>query len=390
MTVSERVKAISQSPTLSLNAKVKRMKADGEDVLNFTAGEPDFDTPDNIKDAAIDAIRSGFTKYTASSGTPELRSRICGKLKRENGLSYKPDEIIVSCGGKHVLYNIMVALCNPGDEVIIPKPYWVSYPEQVRLVGGKPVFTDTSKENGFRLRAKDVEKAVTKKTRALILNSPNNPSGAVCGRKELEDIAKMAVDNDFYVISDEIYEHLVYDGRHVSIAGLGKGIRERTITVNGAAKAYAMTGWRIGWAAGPEDVIKAMGKFQSHTTSNPSSISQAAYAEAITGSQDSVKRMREEFRRRRDIMVKGLNGIDGIECGVPDGSFYVFPDVSGCFRSGMKDSLSFSERLIDKAKVATVPGVAFGVEGHLRMSYACSEENIRKGLERIVDFVRGI
>lgn len=379
MSVSTRIGRIDESPTLALNAKAKEMKAQGLDVLNFTAGEPDFDTPSNIKNAAIDAINSGFTKYTAPSGTPELRKAITEKLRKENGLEYDPKQIIASCGGKHSLYNAIMTLCNPGDEVIIPSPYWVTYPEQVKLAEAKPVIAELKKENGFRLKASDVEGMVTEKTKLLILNSPNNPTGAVYEKKELKKIASVAVEHDFYVISDEIYEHLLYDGEHVSIAGLGPEIKKRTLIINGAAKAYCMTGWRIGWTAGPEDVIKGMTGFQSHTTSNPSSIAQMAYIEALRGDQGSVGSMASEFRKRRDLIVKGLNGIKGITCPKPSGSFYVFPDISGL----SKNSLTFSENLLEKAKVAVVPGAAFGREGHLRMSYACSEETIKKGIERI-------
>ncbi len=381
MSVSSRIMDISESPTLSLNTKAKELKLAGADVVNFTAGEPDFDTPDNIKKAAIGAINSGFTKYTAPAGTPELRKAVSEKLKRENGLDYGPGEIIVSCGGKHVLHNVMMALCNTGDEIIIPSPYWVSYPEQVKLAGGKPVIVETSKEEGFKLKASSIEECVTSKTRAIVINSPNNPTGAVYEKEELMKIADIATKNGIYVISDEIYEHLSYEEKPFSIASLG-GMKERVIIANGAAKTYAMTGWRIGWAAGPRDVIKAMVKLQSHTTSNPTSIAQVAYMEALQGSQDAVKMMVSEFRKRRDIMVKGLNEIPGISCQVPGGSFYVFPGISGV----SKNSMEFSKKLLDKEKVAVVPGVAFGCDGHIRMSYACSEETIRKGLERIMRF----
>jgi aspartate aminotransferase len=383
MPVSARIGGISESPTLALNAKAKELKSKGVDVVNFTAGEPDFDTPDNIKHAAIKAIKDGFTKYTPPAGTPELRKAIADKLKRENGLDYGPNQIIVSCGGKHSLYNAVMTVCNPGDEVIIPSPYWVTYPEQVKLAGGEPVIAKTSGE-GFRLLAKDIEGKLTRRTKAIILNSPNNPTGAVYEKSELKKIASIAAEKDIYVISDEIYEHLIYEGEHVSIASLGPGIKEKTIIINGAAKSYAMTGWRIGWAAGPEDIVKGMTKLQSQTTSNPTSNAQMAYLEALRGDQSSVHKMREAFRKRRDLIVGKLNEIDGISCPKPGGSFYVFPDVSGLSR----DSMGFSDRLLENAKVAVVPGLAFGAEGHVRMSYACSEETINKGIERIRDFVR--
>jgi len=385
--LSKKILGISESPTLSLNAKVKELKSRGVDVVNFTVGEPDFDTPDNVKKAAIDAIKAGFTKYTPVSGIPELKQAIAEKLKRDNGISYDAKQIIVSCGGKHSLYNAFQAICNPGDEVIIPSPYWVTYPEQVKLAEARPVFVKTREENGFRLLAKDLEKCVNKKTKAIIINSPCNPTGAVYDPAELEKIATIAVDNDVFVVSDEIYENLVYEGRHVSIASFGDEIKARTITINGASKAYAMTGWRIGWAAGPADIVKAMDNFQSQTTSNPTSISQKAYLEGLQGRQDSVHRMAAEFRKRRDIIVSRLNGIPGIKCSRPSGAFYAFPNVSGAFRSGIKNSMDFSMQLLEKARVAVVPGSDFGAEGYVRISYACSADTIEKGVERIKEFV---
>ncbi len=389
MAVSDRIRGISESPTLALNARVRELKANGADILNFTAGEPDFRTPDNVGKAGMRAIEAGMTKYTPVAGTPELRKAIAEKLERENGLGYGPGNVIVTAGGKQALYNAVMAICNPGDEVIIPAPYWVTYPEQVKLSGAAPVFAGTRKEDGFALKASAVEEKVGRKTRALMINSPNNPTGAVCPESELRKIAAIARDNDFYVISDEIYEHLVYGGSHVSIAGMG-GMKERTIIVNGGSKAYAMTGWRIGWAAGPEDVVKGMTKLQSHTTSNASSVSQAAYLEALGGSQDAVKSMASEFRKRRDVIVKGLSGIPGIECPEPQGAFYVFPDITACLGKGIRDSLGLSARLLEEAGVATVPGSAFGCEGHLRLSYACSTDTIREGVERIGKFVESI
>jgi aspartate aminotransferase len=359
------------------------MKSRGIDVVNLTAGEPDFDTPDNIKKAAIKAINDGFTKYTAVSGTVELREAICEKLQRENNLQYSPNQVIASCGGKHALYNAIMSICNPDDEVLIPSPYWVTYPEQVRLAQAKPIIVGTKKENDFRLKASDIEEKINEKTKLLIMNSPNNPTGAVIERSELEKIASLAVENDFYVISDEIYEHLLYDGKHVSIAELGTDIKEKTLILNGAAKAYSMTGWRIGWAAGPEEVVKGMSKLQSQTTSNPTSISQVAYMEALKGDQGSVRKMAAEFKKRRDLIVGRLNEIEGITCAMPGGSFYVFPDVSGI----NSNSMEFSEQLLEKAKVAAVPGTAFGCDGHVRLSYACSEETIEKGVDRIESLI---
>ena len=387
MPLSKKLSRISASPTLALNAKAKELSAKGIDVVNFTAGEPDFDTPDFIKAAAIEAIKSGFTKYTAAPGMPELREAIAKKLKDENGLDYPSSQIVVSCGGKHSLYNVFQALCNPGDEVIIPTPFWVSYSEQVKLCEAKSVFVETKEDNGFKLLAEDIEKRVTPKTKVILLNSPSNPTGAVIDRGELKKIASIAVENDVYVVSDEIYEYLVYDGEHVSIAGFGDDIKERTITINGASKAYSMTGWRIGWAAGPADVMKMIGNFQSHTTSNPTSISQKAYLAALNGSHDSINKMRDEFRKRRDLIVRRLNDAGPISCTMPHGSFYVFPNVSGCFSGGIKDSMEFSMRLLDKSRVAVVPGSAFGGEGHVRISYACSTETIEKGIDRIEEFL---
>jgi aspartate aminotransferase len=389
-TVSRRIAEISESPTLSLNAKVGELKRAGVPVVNFTVGEPDFPTPENVRKAAARAMNAGMTKYTPAAGTPELRKAIADKLKMENGLDYAPANVIATAGGKQALYNAIMAICNPGDEVIIPSPYWVTYPEQVKLAGALPVFAKTQKVGGFRLRSEDIEDHVTKKTKLLIVNSPNNPTGAVCAKGELKKIAQLAVEKGFFVISDEIYEHLTYEGRHVSIASFGGEIKERTITINGAAKAYSMTGWRIGFAAGPEDVIKGMEKLQSHTTSNASSISQAAYLEALTGSQDSVKKMVSEFRIRRRAMVKGLNAMPGVGCRLPGGAFYAFPDVSGCFGGEIKNSAQFAEMLLEEARVAVVPGIDFGCEGHVRMSYACSMETIEKGLDAMRKFCESL
>jgi aspartate aminotransferase len=390
VSVSRRISEISESPTLSLNAKVGELKRSGVAVINFTVGEPDFPTPANVRKAAAAAMDAGMTKYTPTAGTPELRRAIAEKLRKENGLEYSEKNVIATAGGKQALYNAIMAICNPGDEVIIPSPYWVTYPEQVKLAGAAPVFAGTAKDDGFRLKAEDVKRRVTKKTKLLIVNSPNNPTGAVCAKAELEKIGELAIEKGFFVISDEIYEHLSYGERHTSIASLGGGIKERTITVNGAAKAYSMTGWRIGFAAGPENVIKGMEKLQSHTTSNPCSIAQAAYLEALTGSQDSVRAMASEFRKRRDAIVKGLNSISGIECALPGGAFYAFPDVSGCFGKKVKNSAEFAARLLEEAKVAVVPGIDFGCEGHVRISYACSMETIEKGLAAIGKFCASI
>ena len=388
MQISSRIAAVAESPTLALNAKAMELKSKGVDVVNFTVGEPDFDTPENVKQAAIDAIRSGFTKYTPVAGIPELRKAIAQKLKAENFLEYTPEQVIVSCGGKHALFNAFQALCNPNDEVIIPAPYWVTYPEQVKLAGAKPVFARTDASNGFRLKAEDIDRCVTTKTKAVIVNSPNNPTGAVYEAKELKKIASLAAEDGFYIISDEIYEHLVYDGGHASAAGFGKDARERTIIINGASKTYAMTGWRIGWAAGPLDVVKAMCRLQSQVTSNANSIAQKAYLEALTGTKEPLRAMAAEFRRRRDMLIKGLNAIDGITCAKPNGAFYAFPSIAGCLKGSIRNSMDFSMELLDKARVAVVPGSEFGAEGHIRISYACSTDAIAEGLKRIAEFVR--
>jgi len=384
--ISKRVSGISPSVTLAITAKAKQMQKDGIDVVGFGAGEPDFDTPDNIKDAAIKAIESGFTKYTPSGGIPELKQAVCDKLKRDNGLDYKPNEVLISCGGKHTLYNVMEALLENGDEAILPSPYWVTYEEQIKMAGAKPVIADTSR-TGFKLTAASVEKALTKKTKLLILNSPSNPTGMTVDEKELKKIAGLAVKNDFFVISDEVYEFLVYDKRkNLSIASLGEGIKKLTLTVNAVSKTYSMTGWRIGYCAGPAEIIKAMDNLQSHSTSNPCSIAQKAALEALTGPQDFLREWVKAFDERRKYMVTRLNKIKGIKCLMPEGSFYTFPDISG---TGMK-SMEFTEKLLEEAKVAVVPGRDFGADKNVRLSYACSMENIKKGLDRIEKFCNSL
>lgn len=377
--LSERLSQIPPSETLALNARVKELEGRGKNVLNFTAGEPDFPTPGNIKRAGIRAIRDNFTRYTPAPGMPELREAICRKLKKDNKLDCSPQEVLVSCGAKHSLYNAMQALCNPGDRVLIPSPYWLSYPEMVKLAGAIPVFVELGEP--FKLRAGDVEGRLSGpgKVKALILNSPNNPAGAVYEREELERIAELAAERDFWIISDEIYEKLVYDGkRHFSIASVSGEVRQRTLTINGVSKSYSMTGWRIGYAAGPGEVIKLMSNLQSHSTSNPCSVAQKAALEALEGPQGSVRRMRMEFDRRRKLIVGGLNRM-GLKCPMPEGAFYAFPSIS---ETGMC-SHAFSEFMLENAGVALVPGRPFGSDRHVRISYACSRENIKEGLERI-------
>lgn len=389
MRLSKKTYSVKPSPTLAIDAKAKSLKASGVDVISFGVGEPDFDTPENIKEAAIKAIRSGFTKYTPVGGTDELKTAIIEKLKKDNGLIYEKNEIIVSCGAKHCLYNIAEALYDAGDEVILPAPYWVSYPDQIVLNSAAPVIVKTDEGNAFKITPEILEANLSKKTKALILNSPSNPTGLAYDRKSLEAIAEIAVKHDFYIISDEIYEKLIYDGfEHVSIASLGDEIKQRTIVVNGISKSYAMTGWRIGFAAGPKDIINAMTNIQSQSTSNPTSISQKAAVEALTGTQDFISKMVSEFDKRRKYMVEKLNSIKGVSCIKPVGAFYAFPNVSSYYGrsfkgNSIKSSMDLSAYLLDEAKVAVVPGAAFGDDRYIRLSYATSMENIQKGLDRI-------
>ena len=389
MGLAERVKGIKPSPTLAVDARAKAMKAEGIDVVGFGAGEPDFDTPDNIKEAAIKAIKDGFTKYTPVPGTDELKDAIIAKLQNDNGITYQRPEIIVSTGAKHSLYNIAQALYGPGDEVIIPSPYWVSYPDQVILNDAKPVIVETKEEEGFVLSAQAFENAITPKTKALILNSPSNPTGLAYPKEALEAIAKVAVKHNVYVISDEIYEKIVYDGfRHYSIASLGDDIKALTITVNGLSKSHAMTGWRLGYAAGPKEVIGAMSKVQSQSTSNPNSITQKAAVEALRGPQGFIGVMVAEFDKRRKYIVDRLNAIPGVACPKPVGAFYAFPRVEtyyGKSFNGKKisGSADLAAYLLEEAKVAVVSGDAFGSDKYIRLSYATSMAAIEKGLDRI-------
>ncbi len=391
--LSRKGKSIEPSVTLAITAKANAMKKAGENVISFSAGEPDFNTPENIQNSGIEAIKSGFTKYTPASGTPELKEAICKKLKADNNLDYKPSEIIVSNGGKHSLYNALMAILNPGDEVIFSIPYWVSYPELIMIAGGEPVMLQTSEDKEFKFSSKDLDTVKTDKTKAVILNSPNNPTGSVYTDEELQDIADWAVENNVFVISDELYEKLVYDGlKHTSIASLNENIKKLTITVNGMAKAYAMTGWRIGYTAADENIIKIMSNIQSHTTSNPNSIAQYASIEGLTGSQDSIMAMKEEFDKRRKIMADLINSIKGISCVVPKGAFYIMLNSSQLYGSeieGMKidSSVDFANLLLEKCKVAVVPGVAFGDDKYVRLSYATSAENINEGLNRVKELL---
>ncbi|MEW6602491.1 MAG: pyridoxal phosphate-dependent aminotransferase [Nitrospirota bacterium] len=389
MRLAERTKAIKPSPTLAMNAKASALKASGVDVTNFGVGEPDFDTPENIKEAAVKALKDGFTKYTPVDGIADLKTAIIEKFKKDNGLDYDKTEILVSCGAKHSLYNIAEALFGPGDEVIIPAPYWVTYPDQVLLNDAVPVIIHTSEENSFVVTPELLREKITSRTKAFILNSPSNPTGLAYDRKSLEEIGRLAVEHDFYIISDEIYEKLVYDGfKHISIASLGEEIKQRTIVVNGLSKSHAMTGWRIGFTAGPKDITKAMTNIQSQSTSNVTSITQKASVEALRGPQDFLQTMLAEFDRRRKYMVERLNSMKGVTCKTPVGAFYAFPNVSSYYGkkfngTPLNNSLELSTYLLEHGKVALVPGSAFGDDKYIRLSYATSMENIKKGLDRI-------
>lgn len=393
--LADRIKALAPSPTLAIQAKAQAMRAQGIAVVSFSAGEPDFDTPERIKEAAIRALRSGRTKYTDPAGILELREAVCRKLKRDNGLDYEPADVLISCGAKHTLYNLAVALLNPGDEVLIPAPYWVSYPEQVKLVGAIPVPVPTEETAGFQVDPARLSAAITPRTRALVLNSPNNPTGAVFAPPVLGAVGELAVKHDLLVISDECYEALTYEGRHVSIASLGAEIKARTVVVNTCSKAYAMTGWRIGYAAGPRALIKTMGDVQSQVTSNPASIAQWAAVEALGGPQDEVQKMAGEFDQRRRVMIQGLNAIPGVSCVMPGGAFYAFPNVAGLFGRRwqgrpIRGSADVTAFLLEAARVAVVPGLDFGSDAHIRLSYATGLGTIKEGLARMDTAIRSL
>lgn len=387
--LSERAGKIKPSPTLAMDAKAKAMKAKGVDIVNFGVGEPDFDTPDNIKDAAIKAIKDGFTKYTPVGGIDSLKDAIIEKFKKDNGLHYTRDEIIVSCGAKHSLYNIAQALFSPGDEVLIPSPYWVSYPDQALLNDAIPVVIKTFETDSFMVKPEILESYITQRTKAFILNSPSNPTGLTYDKKNLERIAEIMLKHNIYVISDEIYEKLTYDGfKHVSIASLDKTLKTKTIVVNGLSKSYAMTGWRIGFAAGSKEIIKAMTNIQSQSTSNPTSIAQKAAVEALTGPQDFISIMLAEFDRRRKFLINELNSIHGVTCLIPTGAFYAFPNTSQLYGKAadnqkISSSSDLALYLLEKANVALVHGGAFGDDNYIRLSYATSIDEIKKGVNRI-------
>ncbi len=394
MILSKKAKQIQPSITLAITAKAKAMKAEGIDVIGFGAGEPDFNTPENIQNAAIDAIRKGFTKYTPASGTIELKKAIIDKFNKDNNLKYETSQIIVSSGAKQSLANTFSATLNPGDEVIVPIPYWVSYPELIKLADGVPVFVETSEENSFKYTIEALRNAMTEKTKMILLNSPNNPTGTVYTKEELIAIAELAKEKDILILSDEIYEKLIYgDTNHISIASLSQDAYNRTIVINGVSKTYSMTGWRIGYAAASEEIVKLMSNIQSHTTSNPNSIAQYASVAALEGDEEQMNNMVAEFKRRREYMVNKINSINGVSCINPEGAFYVMMNISKifgkkCNKNEIKDSISFSEQLLDKEKVAVIPGIGFGVDNYVRLSYATSMENIERGLDRIEKFVK--
>ena len=391
--VSNNLKRIKPSPTIAVSTKAREMRAAGMDVIGLGAGEPDFDTPDNIKEAAMEAIKNGDTKYTAVDGTPALKKAIADKFKRENNLSYTTDQITVGTGGKQVIYNTFMATLNKGDEVIIPAPFWVSYPDMVLLAGGTPKIVKCDEKDNFKLSAKKLEKAISKKTKWLILNSPSNPTGAGYTKKEIEDLSKVLLKNKkIFILSDDIYEHIRYDNFNFFTIAQISQLKERTLTMNGVSKSYAMTGWRIGYAAGPKEIISAIRKIQSQSTSNPSSISQAAAVEALNGQQNFIKERAEAFKERRDFVVNSLNDIKGINCLKPNGAFYVFPSCKDLLnkKTKLKTDTEFVQKLLEKSMVAVVQGSAFGLKGHFRISYATSMKNLEKAISRIKDFCNNL
>ena len=391
--VSNSLKRIKPSPTIAVTSKAREMRAAGRDVIGLGAGEPDFDTPDNIKEAAIEAINRGDTKYTAVDGTIDLKKAIQAKFSRENGLSYELDQITVGTGGKQVLYNAFMATVNKGDEVIIPAPYWVSYPDIIMLAGGKPKIVKCEEKDNFKLTPIKLKKAISKKTKWIILNSPSNPTGSAYTKKEIEELSKILVKNKkIYILSDDIYEHITYDNfKFFTIAQI-KALKDRTLTMNGVSKSYSMTGWRIGYAAGPKEIIKAIAKIQSQSTSNPTSISQAAAVEALNGTQDFIKTRADSFKERRDYVVKTINSINGLSCLKPSGAFYVFPNCKKLLggKTKLKTDKEFVEKLLEKAEVAVVQGSAFGLDGYFRISYATSMDNLKKALDRIKSFCESL
>jgi aspartate aminotransferase len=383
--LSERIKKIHPSPTLSITSKAKKLKGEGKDVVSFAAGEPDFDTPDLIKDAACDAIRSGFTKYTPTTGIPELKQAICDKFKRDNNLVYEPKQVVVSCGAKHSIFNAIFALLDPQDEVIIPSPFWVSYPEMVNLADGTPRLVKTDASNDFKITPDDLLTHITSKTKIFILNSPSNPTGCVYTKDELAKIAEICVSKKIFCISDEIYEKIIFDkSKHVSIASFGKDIYDLTITVNGLSKSHSMTGWRIGYIGAPEDITSAISNLQDHSTSNPTSIAQKAAVAALNMPETFSQNMCAEFQKRRDYIVSRLAKMKGITAVKPGGAFYIFCDIS----KTKLDSMAFSGKFLDEMLVAVIPGIAFGDDRYIRMSFATGLPQIEKGMDRLEQFLK--
>ncbi len=389
MRLSQRVKQLSPSTTLAITAKANELKKQGIDVVGLGAGEPDFNTPQHIIDSAVKAMQEGKTKYTPAAGIVELKEAISEKLKRDNGLDYKPGQITVGNGAKHVLYNIFQAILDPGDEVIVPIPYWVSYPEQVLLADGKPVYIEGTEENEFKITPEQLSHAITERTQALIINSPSNPTGSVYSKEELQAIADVCIEKGILMISDEIYEKLIYDGvEHISVASLSEEAYNHTIVVNGMSKPYSMTGWRIGYAAGRKDLIDAMTNLSSHSTSNPTTFAQYGALEALRGTQEPLEMMNKEFESRRNVTVDLLNEIEGIHCVKPKGAFYIFANVSEAVKKGgYADTDEWAKALLEEEFVALVPGSGFGAPNHIRISYATSLEQLKKGVERIKRFV---
>ncbi len=392
--ISEKAKSISPSPTLAIDARYKEMIKEGIPVVGFGAGEPDFNTPENVKRAGISAINANFTRYTPASGTLDLKHAVCRKIKRDTGLEYGVENIVISNGGKHSLSNVFICICNPGDEVILPAPYWVSYPEMIKIADATTVVINTTEENDFKFTPDQLRAAITPRTRALVLNTPSNPTGMIYTKAELEEIAKICVENNIYVVFDEIYEKLIYEGKHVNIATLGEDIKKLTIIVNGMAKAYCMTGWRIGYMAAEPEIAKAVSNIQSHMTSNPCSIAQAASVEALDGDQSVIDDMKHEYITRRDYMVKRIKSIDGVSCLNPHGAFYIFMNVRESlgkehYGKMINTANEFCADVLDKALVAMVPSEGFGIDGYVRLSYATSMENIKTGLDRLEKYLMG-
>ena len=391
--VSNSLKRIKPSPTIMVTQKAIELKAAGKQVISLSMGEPDFDTPDNIKEAAISAIRKGETKYTSVDGTLILKKAIVNKFKKENNLDYQTEQVSVGSGGKQVIYNALIATINPLDEVIIPAPHWVSYPDIVLLAGGTPKIIKCSEKNQFKMTPNELEKSISKKTKWLIINSPSNPTGSCYTKEEIQELSKILIKNKkVFILSDDIYEHITYDGFEFFTIAQIKALKDRTLTMNGVSKSYSMTGWRIGYGAGPKDIIKAMAKIQSQSTTNPSSISQAAAVEALNGTQDFIKTRSESFKERRDFVVESINNINGLSCLKPNGAFYVFPNCKKLLgkKTKLKTDKDFVEKLLEKSEVAVVQGSAFGLDGYFRISYATSMDNLKKALERIKSFCENL